>query len=46
MLGMGIAYMLDPVADRLYIFTRWDLGTSPAEVLEVLRGLTLPTRLD
>ncbi|CDQ42255.1 PH domain-containing protein [Mycolicibacterium neoaurum] len=29
---------IDTTDDRLYIFTRWDLGTSPAEVLEVLRS--------
>lgn len=29
---------IDTTDDRLYIFTRWDLGASPAEVLEVLRS--------
>ncbi|MGU3652955.1 PH domain-containing protein [Mycolicibacterium sp. A43C] len=29
---------IDTTDDRLYIFTRWDLGTSPVEVLEVLRS--------
>ncbi|MDO3401290.1 PH domain-containing protein [Mycolicibacterium neoaurum] len=29
---------IDTTDDRLYIFTRWDLGTSPVEVLEALRS--------
>ncbi|WP_216847682.1 PH domain-containing protein [Arthrobacter sp. SLBN-53] len=29
---------IDTTDDRLHIFTRWDLGTSPVEVLEALRS--------
>lgn len=29
---------IDTTDDRLYIFTRWDLGTSPVEVLDALRA--------
>ncbi|AHC23458.1 MULTISPECIES: PH domain-containing protein [Mycobacteriaceae] len=29
---------IDTTDDRLYIFTRWDLGTNPVEVLEALRS--------
>lgn len=29
---------IDTTDDRLYIFTRWDLGTSPVEVLKALRS--------
>ncbi len=29
---------IDTADDRLYIFTRWDLGTSPVEVLDALRA--------